>query len=336
MSKECDIVKDLLFSSLEEELSDASKDFIKEHIKNCNDCKKLLEKIEEEKKDVKKEETRENEKQIDYLKSYNKKINLLKLILLILVLSIILASFVIGRVYYKNKADYEYKYNIITAINRPSLQMDKDFKCHIEKTTDYNTTVTDVYYKGDRIKYSYETKYKEEGKERLNQKEDVYGIILGTDKIYKINFREGSLSGYGSEGKLAWENVCYNQMLNYILTNSRLNNDWNSLSKENSLELNIIEDKYEGKDCYVIKRYKKDGGYFEIWIEKESMLVLKINEDEDYVIKFSWEIGTVTDEDLKIENYEVAKESFEQEVEMWKEFNREDEVLNTLKKLFEE
>ena len=39
MSKECDIVKDLLFSNLEDDLSDSSKEFIKEHIKNCNDWK---------------------------------------------------------------------------------------------------------------------------------------------------------------------------------------------------------------------------------------------------------------------------------------------------------
>ena len=61
------------------------------------------------------------------------------------------------------------------------------------------------------------------------------------------------------------------------------------------------------------------------------MLVLKINEDKDYVVKFSWEIGTVTDEDLKIENYEVAKKEFEEYCLVF----GDNELMNSLKKLFE-
>ncbi len=333
MNKECDIVKDLLFSNLEDDLSDSSKDFIKEHIKNCNDCKRILEELKKEKEENKKEETKENVKKIEYLKRYNKKIKLLKSILIILVISIIITCAVMTKNYFKNKADYEYKYSIITAINRPAVQMDRNFKCHIEKTSDSKYEEIDLCYNMDRVKYSYEEKYKEENMKRLDTDYVGYGIILEPYKMYTIEFnKEGELRSTSTSGYLEWKSMSYNDMINYIITGSiNINNDWNSISKENCAELNIEEDNYEGKDCYVIKKYKKDGGYFEVWIEKESMLVLKINEDEDYVVKFSWEIGTVTDEDLKIENYEVAKKKFEEHYLLI----GSNELTDSLKKLFE-
>ena len=232
MSKECDIVKDLLFSNLEDDLSDSSKEFIKEHIKNCNDCKMILEELKKEKEENKKEETKENVKKIDYLKRYNKKIKLLKIILIILVISIIITCGVMTKTYFKNKADYEYKYSIITAINRPAVQMDRNFKCHIEKTSDSKYEKIDLYYNIDRVKYSYEEKYKKENMKRMDNDYVGYGIILEPYKIYTIEFdKEGKFYSTSTNGYLEWESISYNEMINYIITGSR-NNDWNLISKE--------------------------------------------------------------------------------------------------------
>lgn len=49
IKNECDIVKDLIPSYMENELSSSSKEFIEKHIENCSDCKKLLAELKEEK-----------------------------------------------------------------------------------------------------------------------------------------------------------------------------------------------------------------------------------------------------------------------------------------------
>ena len=43
MKNECDIVKDLLFSYNDNILSNTSKEFVENHLKGCDECKKTLE-----------------------------------------------------------------------------------------------------------------------------------------------------------------------------------------------------------------------------------------------------------------------------------------------------
>lgn len=69
MKKECEIVQDLLFGYSDGTLSNSSKEFIEEHIKECDGCKKLLEEVQA---DAKKEA---DKKEVDYLKKINKKMN---------------------------------------------------------------------------------------------------------------------------------------------------------------------------------------------------------------------------------------------------------------------
>ncbi len=320
MSKECDIVKDLLCSNLEDDLSDSSKDFIKEHIKNCNDCKRIVEEFKKEKEENKKEETKENVKKIDYLKKYNKNINLLKITSIILVIGIVLMWSFTLITYNKNKAEYEYKYSIITSINRPNEESDKynNFKCFAEKTAFGRKEYIYQYYKDGNFKYyRNEFEYVKENNEYKKSTTDYKEItgygqksdsgklsIMEVDKKDdKINYR----SGYQGE-KVGFYDLTYGRIANYIIAGSSLNDDWNSIGIETYKELNIREDNYDGKDCYVIKRWKNDGGYFEVWIDKSNMTIVKVNEDEDFVITYKWEINTVTDEDLMVDDKEAVKD----------------------------
>ena len=43
VKNECEIVKDLIPNYMENQVSSSTKDFIEEHIKNCNACKNLIE-----------------------------------------------------------------------------------------------------------------------------------------------------------------------------------------------------------------------------------------------------------------------------------------------------
>ena len=48
MKKECDIVKDLLFSYNDGVLSTTSKEFVENHLKTCEDCNNTLKEIKQE------------------------------------------------------------------------------------------------------------------------------------------------------------------------------------------------------------------------------------------------------------------------------------------------
>ena len=73
MSKDCDIVKDLIIGYKENSLRENSISFVEEHIKSCIECKNYLKMVED---DIEEENNKiENDKNIDFFKSINKVIN---------------------------------------------------------------------------------------------------------------------------------------------------------------------------------------------------------------------------------------------------------------------
>lgn len=104
MSKECEIVQDLLFGYKDKTLHNASKELVEKHLEKCSICKKILKDLEEEENDKENQEKIEEEKEIDYLKNVNKKIskkNKLIIIIGIILLIIILLNIGIFIYYYK-------------------------------------------------------------------------------------------------------------------------------------------------------------------------------------------------------------------------------------------
>ena len=69
MKNECDIVRDLLFSYCDGVLSQTSKELVEEHLKNCENCRNILEEIKQDDKSQK------QKKEIDFLKNIKKKLN---------------------------------------------------------------------------------------------------------------------------------------------------------------------------------------------------------------------------------------------------------------------
>lgn len=99
--KECDIVQDLLIGYNDGTLRDGSKELVENHIKNCENCKKIYNEI---KNDEKYEEIQKDEEiEIDYLKKINKrnsKKNIFITILTILIFLIVLISIPVFINYY--------------------------------------------------------------------------------------------------------------------------------------------------------------------------------------------------------------------------------------------
>lgn len=98
MEKECDIVKDLLFSYNDGVLRETSKEFVEEHLKNCESCKKDLAEIKKE------EENKEEAKEIDAFKKIRKKMTK-KNIIISIFLILIVAIFIFLIVAYKKYDD---------------------------------------------------------------------------------------------------------------------------------------------------------------------------------------------------------------------------------------
>ena len=85
--RDCKIVQDLLPNYIENLTNEESNAFVHGHLKECKECKRILENMQ---KDLT-TDTKENEKsKVNYIKKYNRKLKSLKVILLI-----ILALFII-------------------------------------------------------------------------------------------------------------------------------------------------------------------------------------------------------------------------------------------------
>ena len=109
MSKDCDIVKDLIIGYKENSLRENSISFVEEHIKSCIECKNYLKMVED---DIEEENNKiENDKNIDFFKSINKVINKNKkfvkglVVVVIILLTIVIVSCII------NIFDFFYRIN---------------------------------------------------------------------------------------------------------------------------------------------------------------------------------------------------------------------------------
>lgn len=345
--KECEIVKDLFLGYVEKTLRKGTNEFVEKHVETCEDCKKILDMLEEEKESEKKKEEKEKERQatkeIDYLKKYNKKMKILKIIAVVLTLFIILAwacEFIINKdTYKKGKITYDI---IQTAYkNMKNFNDENNYILEIEVTRRGHYAMKESKY---NTKYYYKDgKYKNEGEGDGLSKSIFYGPVeikesLMLSEIYHINrwneSKDETITGIGElyiydDGVLKDINLSLSQQdrSNLMDTNLRIQSlgtgetfpytkILSELSPKLCAYLKLEEETYEGRECYVIKS-GKEGDYQEIWIDKEKQLVIReISSNETK--NFKWEKGTVTDEDVRIKSFEEYKqEGYRFEVEDW-------------------
>lgn len=87
--KECKIIRDLFPSYIDGLTNEETNQYIEEHLNNCENCKKTLEDMRRE---LKLHITQKDSREVKYIKKYNNKLKLLKIILM-LILLIFMASF---------------------------------------------------------------------------------------------------------------------------------------------------------------------------------------------------------------------------------------------------
>ncbi len=300
MKNECEIVKDLIPSFVDGTISDVASEFVKTHISNCENCKKILENLE------KNTLTEEDNTAINYLKKYHRKMKILEFVIFILVLFIIVTLVIANIRHIKNVKEEMNRQNIIQrndtilsttyektlkAINSSNFtfQIEEDDGKYIER----------FYYKDKKFKKIMMTS--ENGSETWTN----YGIE--TEDGYRY------IQFYSSYNK-SHKGQLYRFYLNESLQDSILvqfhllhSPAFYKLSEVDLLNLEIRDDTYEDKDCYVIKQYIPTIAWYETWIDKESMLIIREiqywnRNDVTHNYAYSWSTGTVTDEDVLIKD----------------------------------
>ncbi len=102
--KECDIVQDLLIGYNDKTLKEGSKELVKEHLKQCENCRKVFD-------EIKSDDIQEDERiEIDYLKKINKKNsnkNICIILLIILAVIIVFLNIIVFIIYYNTDAGIE-------------------------------------------------------------------------------------------------------------------------------------------------------------------------------------------------------------------------------------
>ena len=305
---ECEIIKDLIPNYMEKAVSNSTKEFIENHIKTCNDCKKIIEELKKEELKQKENENLEEQFEINYLKKYNKKIMILKIIAVFIVFIIILLLGVIFYRYYSYKKHYEDIHNILNITYEKTLNL-KEEKNNFSITFNYGLNKEEFYYKNGKYKdinriydeYGNDIGWTEYGIESLF---NIKGIQI--NKHYKENGTiEESISTIISIN--ANKETSHTNAINKSLL---LNKFYNIGIVESYNYLQLREDYIRGQECYVIRNKINDTFYEELWIDKkENYIVQEI--DTFKGINYIWTIGKVNDEDIKMQD--IKEEYFNSE-----------------------
>jgi len=288
LKENCNIVQDLLPNFIEKLTKEETNNFIKEHLKECNECKIILEDME---KDLKFDNSKKAKKDIKYIKKYSKKLRMLKIILLIiLIFVVIFLGFTVRKmIIIKNLNEKVSKY----------VNMDNRYE-KIINDSGSSTSVVEFYSKGDNAVLflnSIPNKYTGEKRTLINyfkgEKTNTY-IESDGNKI-------ALLDSNGLPSKIM------------IVTLDYGNNLWNLFQA--ALSTSIKSTEYRGKECYVLNISNNS----EIYIEKDTGLRIKAKEgivvdpngnESVMTVEYYYEFGTVTDDifiEPNINEYEIQK-----------------------------
>ena len=296
---ECEIVQDLLFGYVDNTLNEESKKLVEKHLSECEACRERLKEI---RNDIKENEVTQ-QKEIDYLKKIRRKSKIKSIfiaigIILIIVLAIYINKFI--------------KINIIMKNANKTLKAQNYYSERCEFLSNGEiSVVTKLYYKDGKYKRVSET-YSEDGKQ-VNY--TIYGEA-GTDE--RITLYENTKKAVVSKGDIS------------KIANKEENIKWHRFSEieRNSLFLNlgkafimsINTDTYNyGKEYYVLRNQFEQNQRWEIWVDKQTGLVIReVNREgsktffegtdvvkniNDNIQQYKYDFNIVTDEDVKIPDY---------------------------------
>lgn len=289
MKKECEIVKDLLPSYVENLVSGETKKYVECHITNCSECRRISEDMKENNIIESKQNLKEEEVEIKHIKKYKRKMTILKICIISFIGIIVFVVSVFG-------VKYIPKYSIILkAYNKiQKVSSSDNFKLtmnqyYILYDTQERYEFTDSYYYKNG-------KYKEEScSNALEIKKTYYGDVNSTTETFI----------YESKGEKTVNEIEIYEKKNkesfFGVFCDIKNHSQNILSL---FGVNIRNDNYNERECYVLRYGNNNTSYREIWIDKETMQqVREIQEimNKSYFERtFVLESDNVTDEDVTL------------------------------------
>lgn len=266
--RDCKIVQDLLPNYIEKLTDEETNKYIEEHLKECPECKKVLENMQKE-LDVKNH--KRDEREVKYIKKFSNKMKTLKFILLVLIIiyiavvgrrTIIMTSLSekvnesrISNNYYAKL--YSYQGDSLTITE--SYNQGEDYLTKMTKFVNGNQIQKLTYYKkGNEQLFLTEV----EGKKYIQNSETVVG-----GSVLPVT--------YVSDGLFA--NLQY------------------------AFVIGIDSTYCNGKECYVIK-----GASYERYIDKETGLAVRdieksnkdITRQTDSVVDYEYKFDVVKDSDI--------------------------------------
>lgn len=291
---ECEIVQDLLLGYVDGVLNAESKKLVEKHLSECEKCRKKLEDI---RKDIKENENNQK-KEIDYLKKIRRKSRIKSILIALGIILLILLGI--------------YLYQLITICNisnkaENSLSSNNFYKETTDIIGEGETVVTRTYYKDGKYKSVSEI-YTEEG---IETKFTEYATAGSDESIYisevnkKITVEKGEFTKMANkEENLKGVNLPFDTN-NFIL------------KMGTAFIMSINTDTYQvGKEYYVFNNRFERTKNWEMWIDKETGLPIKIinregrksfytgtqvvKEVNDNIQEYKYEFGTVTDEDVAV------------------------------------
>lgn len=285
--KDCKIVRDLFPSYIDGLTNEETKQYIEEHINQCQDCRNILENM---KKDLKLDIAPKQSKEVKYIKKFSNRMKTLKTILLVILLIFIL---VVSRNMF-----------IIASLNNKVSN-------YINETNYY---IKSLNYSGDSMviieDYIKDEKY-------VNK---VQFLSEGHSKsIYTEYYNGKTINSYNEIGakKIAILNKKDNIDLQPIPNGIKIDYPLQFIIM--SLFSSITSVECNGKDCYqIVQPWFNSNSETIYYIEKETGLTVRIigegkdrsdNSDKyDIVTDYQFKFNVVTEEDFiepNISEYEI-------------------------------
>ncbi len=304
--KICNIVLDLLPIYVEDDVTNDTKEFIEEHIKECSNCKNKLDIM---KMDIVKEEDKlknDTKIEVEKIKKVNKKLQMHKGILQVssIIISIIAIIF-LGCTIYKefNKTLYDNIQEIYDEnmkLDNYHLTQKNIYKNYFE-TGSFEIS-NDIYCKDSKFKI-----YENFKSMNADKTEKVRYGEIGSDKITEIDINDNSIKEIHINDENSTDVIKHSSYVDnkYILDDIGYHA---SLDDFKNIDYKDMEIKFFEEREWYVYREGNEINYNEYWIDKNNLTDIRLIESNEKFYRetsFVFERNVVTEEKLNI-NYDTT------------------------------
>lgn len=182
--KDCKIVQDLLPNYIEKLTNEETNKFIEEHLKECDECQKVLENMQ---RNLNITTTNKDKKAVKYFKKYRKKLRILRIILLI-ILTIFIANtarkmIIISNISSKaeKNINYENYHRVTYSYNKDNTAISEIFSLGDKK----KIILTKISKEGTKVTTMYATKKGKDENENERYNTNIYTITENSKTVKK-------------------------------------------------------------------------------------------------------------------------------------------------------